>query len=83
MKTIQILEEEDRFTYASSLLEPNEAQRLKDKLQQNKDVFSWTHSDMPEIHPPVASHRLNVLPSSRPIRKKIRRFHPDIENYSK
>ena len=24
-----------------------------------------------------ASHKLNVLPSARPIRKKVRRFHPD------
>ena len=29
------------------------------------------------IHPSVAFHRLNILPSSRPVRKKVRRFHPD------
>ena len=32
---------------------------------------------MPGIHPSVASHRLNILPSSRPVRQKARRFHPD------
>ena len=32
---------------------------------------------MPGIHPSVASHRLNILPSSRPIQQKVRRFHPD------
>lgn len=32
---------------------------------------------MPEIHPLIASHRLSVIPSSRPIRQKIRRFHSD------
>ena len=46
-------------------------------FQQNEDVFAWTHSDMPEIHPSVASHRLNVIPSSQPIRQKVRHFHPD------
>ena len=24
-----------------------------------------------------ASHKLNVLPSARPVRQKVRRFHPD------
>ena len=32
---------------------------------------------MPGIHPSTASHRLNILPSSRPVRRKVRRFHPD------
>ena len=25
----------------------------------------------------VASHKLNVLPTTKPIRQKVRRFHPD------
>ena len=29
------------------------------------------------IHPLVASHKLNVMFSSRPIQQKVRRFHPD------
>ena len=45
--------------------------------QHNKDVFAWTHFDMPGIHPSVASHRLNVIPSLRPICQKVRRFHLD------
>nr|CAN61463.1 hypothetical protein VITISV_005681 [Vitis vinifera] len=32
---------------------------------------------MTGIHPSVASHRLNILLSSRPVRQKVRRFHPD------
>ena len=32
---------------------------------------------MPGILPSVASHRLNVLATSKPVRQKIRRFHPD------
>ena len=41
------------------------------------DVFAWTHSDMAGISPVHASHKLNVIPSARPIRQKVRRFHPD------
>nr|CAN69893.1 hypothetical protein VITISV_005621 [Vitis vinifera] len=32
---------------------------------------------MKGIHPSITSHRLNVLPTARPIRQKVRRFHPD------
>ena len=32
---------------------------------------------MPGIHLLIASHQLNILPSSRPIRQKVRRFHLD------
>ena len=32
---------------------------------------------MTGIHPTVASHRLNVLTSSRPVQQKVRRFHPN------
>ena len=32
---------------------------------------------MSGILPSIASHRLNVLATSKPVRQKIRRFHPD------
>ena len=32
---------------------------------------------MKGIHPSIASHRLNVLPTARPVRQRVRRFHPD------
>ena len=41
------------------------------------DVFAWTHSDMTSINPVHASHKLNGIPPARPIRQKVRRFHPD------
>ena len=32
---------------------------------------------MPGISPFHASHKLNVAPSAKPVRQKVRRFHPD------
>nr|CAN79683.1 hypothetical protein VITISV_011289 [Vitis vinifera] len=32
---------------------------------------------MKGIHPSIASHRLNVFSAARPVRQRIRRFHPD------
>lgn len=32
---------------------------------------------MHKIHPYIAWHRLNVIPSSQPVRQKVQRFHQD------
>nr|CAN71493.1 hypothetical protein VITISV_011662 [Vitis vinifera] len=32
---------------------------------------------MKGIHPSITSHRLNIFPTARPVRPKIRGFHPD------
>ena len=32
---------------------------------------------MVSINPVHSSHKLNVIPSARPVRQKVRRFHPD------
>ena len=54
-----------------------ETRNIQDALQQSHDVFAWAHSDMKGIHPSIVSHKLNVLPTGRPVRQRVRRFHPD------
>ena len=29
------------------------------------------------INSTMASHKLNIIPTARPVRQKVRRFHPD------
>ena len=41
------------------------------------DVFAWAHSDMTDINPVHASHKLNVVSLAKSVRQKIRRFHPN------
>ncbi|RVX23028.1 Retrovirus-related Pol polyprotein from transposon 297 [Vitis vinifera] len=77
LEVVQISEGGECFTYVSTLLPPTERFELQKVLQQNRDIFAWAHSDMPGILPSVASHQLNVLATSKPVRQKIRRFHPD------
>ena len=67
----------DKHTYISSLLSEEEKELLRQVLLCNIDVFSWTHSDMISISPAHASYKLNVVSSARPIRQRVRRFHPD------
>ena len=70
-------DEPDKSTYVSSLLSGAEKEQIRRVLLHNMDVFAWTHSDMVDINLVHASHKLNVIPSARPVRQKMRRFHPD------
>ncbi|RVW72332.1 hypothetical protein CK203_055453 [Vitis vinifera] len=74
---IKISEESTHLTHINSLLTPEETRNIQDALRQNHDVFAWVHSNMKGIHPSIVSHKLNVLPTARPVRQRIRRFHPD------
>ena len=49
-------------------------------LRDNIDVFAWSHEDMSGIDPSVITHRLNVYPSSKPVRQKKRVFAPERDN---
>ena len=57
----------DRCTYVSSLLTKKEKAPLQQALTVNADVFAWNHLDMTGINPVNTSHKLNVLPSAKPI----------------
>ena len=46
-------------------------------MLHNMDVCAWTHLDIADINPIYSSHILNVIPLARPVRQKMRRFHPD------
>ena len=66
-----------KFTYASTLLSNEEKEYLQHGLLENIDVFAWSHSDMTGIDSTLAFHKLNVIPLAKPVRQKIRLFHPD------
>ena len=67
----------DRTTKIGTLASPTIYQALTTFLRSNRDVFAWSHEDMPEIDPSVMIHRLNVSPSFPPIRQKKRVFAPE------
>ena len=46
-------------------------------LRKIIDVFAWSHEDMSSIDPSIITHRLNVYPSSKPVRQKKRVFAPE------
>ena len=49
-------------------------------LRENIDVFAWSHENMSGIDLSVITHRLNVYPSSKPMRQKKRVFASERDN---
>ena len=67
----------ERTTRMGTLASQPIRQALASFLKMNQDVFAWSHDDMPGIDPSVIVHRLNVNPTSSPIRQKKRVFAPE------
>ena len=72
-----VLDGPEKFTYANSLLSSKEKEQLQCVLLRNIDVFAWNHSDMTGIDQMLASHKLNIIPAAKPVRQKVRHFHPN------
>jgi hypothetical protein len=47
---------------------------LVDFLRANADIFAWSPSDMLGIPREVAEHSLDILPHSRTVQQRLRRF---------
>jgi hypothetical protein len=47
---------------------------LVDFLRANADIFAWSPSDMPSISREVVEHSLDILPHSRAVQQRLRRF---------
>jgi hypothetical protein len=47
---------------------------LVDFLCANADIFAWSPSDMPGIPREVSEHSLDILPHSRAVQQRLRRF---------
>ena len=78
-----MLDRPEKFTYASSLLPDDEKEQLRRMLLNNVDVFAENHSYMVGISPTMASHKINIISTARPIRQKVRHFHSDLHQISK
>ena len=46
-------------------------------LRANVDVFAWKPTDMLGVPREKIEHSLNVSPTAKPIKQKLRRFTPD------
>jgi hypothetical protein len=65
---------EGKALRAKSTLDPKQEVVLVDFLRANADIFAWRPSYMPGIPREVAEHSLDILPHSRAVQQRLRRF---------
>ena len=65
---IVVLDGAKKFTYINTLLSSKEREQIQGVLLKNLDMFAWSHSDMVRIDPMLASHKLNVVHTAKPVR---------------
>ncbi|KAF7151919.1 hypothetical protein RHSIM_Rhsim02G0152000 [Rhododendron simsii] len=41
-------------------------------IREYIDVFAWNYDEMPRLDPGVTTHKLNVVPSARPVKQGVR-----------
>ena len=63
----------EKLTYISTVLASEEKEQLRHVLLGNKDIFAWSRLDMAGIDPTLASHKLNVIATTKLVRQKVRR----------
>ena len=76
LEPVQLDDDPEHLSYIGSQLMEELKGPLTQFLRQNKDVFVWKQADMGGIDPTVITHRLNVSPSFKPVKKKRRSFAP-------
>ena len=70
----------ERFTRIGTSMEEKKNQDLVQFLRKSIGVFAWSHEDMLGIDLSVITHRLNVYPSSKPVRQKKKVFALERDN---
>ena len=77
LEPVSLDDDPEHLAYIGSKLAEDLRNSLTNFLRQNKDVFAWKQADMGGIDPTVITHRLNVSPSFKPVKKKRRSFAPE------
>jgi len=60
-----------------TLLTKKEKDEMITFMCKNKDVFAWSHKDIPGVDLEMAVHSLNIDPKYQPVRQKKQRFAPE------
>ena len=77
LEPIQLDEQPEHLVYIGSKLAKDVRDLLIHFLKPNMEVFAWKQEDMGGIDPTVMTHRLNIGPSFKSVKQKIRSFAPE------
>ena len=77
LEPVSLDDDPEHLAYIGSKLAEDLKSPLTHFFRQNKDVFTWKQADMGGIDPTIITHRLNVIPSFKPVKQKRRSFAPE------
>ena len=78
LETVILAKDETaKTTRIGITLSPKMTAKLVQFLQENLDVFAWSHEDMPGIPTEVIQHKLNVNPERKPVQQRRKAFAPE------
>ena len=52
----------DKKVLIGTLLTKKDKDEMMTFLRKNKDIFAWSHRDIPRVDPEMAMHSLNIDP---------------------
>ena len=64
-------------------MSPEEKERLTNFLKQHEEVFAWTYEDMLGLNLKLVEHRLVLKLDAKPVKQKLRKMDPRIEQQVK
>jgi hypothetical protein len=67
----------DQTVVIGSDLSADEEASLVQFLQKNKDVFAWSAKDLIGVDRSFIEHKLNIDPSVKPRKQKLRKMSDD------
>jgi hypothetical protein len=70
----------DRIVIIGSELPQEEEEKLIEFLCSNKNVFAWLSSDLGGVNRDIIEHKLDIYPSFRPKKQKLRKLYKEIES---
>ena len=70
LEPIQLDDQPKHLVYIGSKLAKDVRDLLIHFLKHNIEVFSWKQEDMGGINPAVITHKLNINPFFKPVKKK-------------
>ena len=74
LEPVQLDNQPEHLVYIGSKLAEGIISSFIHFLKQNMEVFAWKQEDMGGVNPAVITHKLNVNPSCKTIKKKRRSF---------
>ena len=74
---MQLDDHPEHLAYIGSKLAKDVKDLLIRFLKKNVEVFAWKQEDKGGIDPAVITHKLNVIPTFKPVKQKRRSFAPE------